>query len=416
MDRRQPSRLVRLRRGPLALSGVVVLASLASGCLEMGSEESSGGQDPFRVESYVLVMELGQEGDPITFGAIVPGFLQDEGSLIVAEYLGSAILRISMDGPGVEVLGGEGDGPGEFRQIRAVGFRSDSLIWVADRATGRATLIDGRGRTHATSTVTDFYFGPPVRPVGATAVLADGSLLVTPDRPQAMWMLTDTLFQQPLIRVGWDARSVDTLFNPPPAHLGLDLYIPDVWDSPLHTARVLREDAQVDVSPDGGLIGFLHRTHGLDDRTGATLYLVDVTRPEAGVDSVRIPIPPVPFSRDEVEDRVARMGLGVTGRTPSNLADGFIRHFRSNMEALPEWISPLVRLRIDSEHSLWLGVEDVYLGDLTWYRRRRGEQDWSRVDLERPVWRLIDAWGDQVAGILRDDLGVQTLAVFERIY
>ncbi|MFW5905112.1 MAG: hypothetical protein ACOCUZ_02735, partial [bacterium] len=372
--------------------------------------------DQFRTESYALVMELGHEGDPITFGAIVPGFFRDEGSLVVAEYLESQIVRISMDGPGVEVLGGEGDGPGEFHQIRAVGLHSDSLIWAADRVNGRATLMDDRGRTHATATVTDFYFDPPVRPVGATAVLTDGSLLVTPDRPQAMWMLTDTLFHQPLIRVGWGGQSVDTLFDPPPAHLGLDLYIPDVWDSPLHTARVLREDAQVDVSPDGELVGFLHRTHGLDDRTGGTLYLLDVTRPEAGVDSVRIPIPPIPFSREEVEDRVARMDLGVTGRTPSNLADGLIQHFRSNMEALPEWISPLVRFRIDSEHSLWLGVEDVYLGDLTWYRRRRGEEDWARVELERPVWRVIGAWGNQVAGILRDDLKVQTLAVFERIH
>lgn len=397
------------------VAGLLMLALFA--CAGDAMEEGRGGERAANGESFRLITELGHEGDPVTFGAIIPGAFVDAETLVVGELMGSRLIRIALQDGGVQrvdILAGEGEGPGEFQQLREIGVWPDGTLWATDRRSGRATLLDERGQVQATATVTDFFFEPPVRPVGATSVLADSSLLVTPDRPQAMWMLTDTLFKQPLIRVGWDGGWVDTLFAPPPAHLGLDFYVADVWDSPFHTSRVLRENPLTSVSPDGRLVGVVHRSHGLSREVGGTIYLLDVHDPGRTVDSLQAPVPAIPASRSEVERRAARLDLGPDGRSPGALADGFIQHFEQNLGDLPQWISPVVQFRIDSEHSVWIGVEEGFRGDLTWYRRRSGEDRWIRAELERPVWRLIDARADWVAGILRDDLRVQTLAVFER--
>lgn len=124
------------------------------------------------------VRAYGTADGPLAFGYIMGVAVHANGTLGVADYQSCTVTLISR--PGGELLrqlGRCGDGPAEFRQVRAVAFHGDSLL-VYDQSRGDVAILDTAGRELARHRV-------PLRPPSAImsmAVVDDSTLLVSAER------------------------------------------------------------------------------------------------------------------------------------------------------------------------------------------------------------------------------------------
>jgi hypothetical protein len=107
-------------------------------------------------------------------------------------------------------FGRRGSGPGEFLSISGAGMRGDT-IWVADKSQFRLTLFDLAGRVVRTMPI---QFDPRVmglfRSTGPAALLADGTVLVTPT-PTSEILQKPPSFGVPLLRLTEKGHLRDTL-------------------------------------------------------------------------------------------------------------------------------------------------------------------------------------------------------------
>ncbi len=125
------------------------------------------------------------EGDSSDMLFGVSGAAQlDDGRILVVNG-GTQELRF-YDGRGrfLTSVGGEGDGPGEYRVPRLVAVTSGDTIVVSDLRSGRFTVLDGRGR-HVRSATPARFVGLPVgRLSGGRFVTSLGSAGAGPDTPE----------------------------------------------------------------------------------------------------------------------------------------------------------------------------------------------------------------------------------------
>lgn len=122
-------------------------------------------------------LSLGGPGaaSPEAFGGIAPGGVgMREGQRLIALDTGSHELRLfDWDGGVVEITGGEGDGPGEFRTPRLARTPGNDSIAVWDRGHNRVTLFlldDGYVEDRETYTVDAGTGGDVVGVVGGRAL------------------------------------------------------------------------------------------------------------------------------------------------------------------------------------------------------------------------------------------------------
>lgn len=118
-------------------------------------------------------------GTPHVFYRVSDLTMLPDSSIIVAE-MGSGLLRrFSWAGELLAESGGEGDGPGEYRQlVRIHQYRSDSIV-AFDRWLGRATVLDPELEVART-----IQFPAPY--AGNLAVLNDGTFVVQFSFPSVM--------------------------------------------------------------------------------------------------------------------------------------------------------------------------------------------------------------------------------------
>lgn len=378
------------------------------GCSDANGRQGTDDSDRVHT-SYRLVHEFGGQEDALYFTTIVDGFLHPDSAIIVADAQERTVSKVHLGGRSVVQLGGSGDGPGEFRNITAVGTAAAGGVWVTDRRTGRVTLLDyDEERYTATATVHDYFFAPPVAPEGPLALLSDGTLLVVPGRPEVRPLFPDTLVQYHLLRVDLSGSVVDTLLSPPPAAFdGLLFERPDGGYT--LTRKFLNETPRIAVSPTGSQVGFVHRSAGLSDSVIGTLYLVDVDRDPVRVDTIPIPGRSIPADQAEFLRRAESLGIEGWVGGPSAFAEAAAEQLD-----VPDMISPIFTYRIDSEGAQWLAVEAEVRGEPRWLRKAPGQVEWRPVEFDRPVRLVLDARGQLVAGLLVDELDRQSVGVFER--
>ena len=96
----------------------------------------------YRLEPMVRIGSLDAPEsalDIVTVLALAP-----DGRLAIAQPTEASIWVFSPSGERLQVLGGRGDGPGQFQAISAMGWRSDTL-WAADGRQFRVTFLDPGG-------------------------------------------------------------------------------------------------------------------------------------------------------------------------------------------------------------------------------------------------------------------------------
>ncbi len=90
-------------------------------------------------------------GDGVLFGNVGGAAVMADGSVLIRDWQSEEIVRLSPAGDVMEVFGGRGDGPGEFRSLRRVFALGDTIV-AYDYNFSRVTIWrpgDGEPETHS---------------------------------------------------------------------------------------------------------------------------------------------------------------------------------------------------------------------------------------------------------------------------
>ena len=139
------------------------------------------------------------------FAAILSAAVDRSGTAYVLDSVDPFVHEISAAGRLVRSFGALGDGPGEFRQPRRLGWAGERLV-VADGAHDRITLLDRRGRAGGTTSLTAKP-APPASGLRALARAPDGAQLamgVSADADRAKGLVSHT----PLFRTTADGTAI----------------------------------------------------------------------------------------------------------------------------------------------------------------------------------------------------------------
>lgn len=124
-------------------------------------------------------------GDSTDLLSSVSGAAQlDDGRILVVDG-GTRQVRF-YDGEGhlLRAVGGEGDGPGEYRSPRLVAVTSGDTIVMSDLRSGRFTILDGHGLYVRSATPATFVGDPIGRLSGGRFVTSLGSAGAGPSTPE----------------------------------------------------------------------------------------------------------------------------------------------------------------------------------------------------------------------------------------
>lgn len=401
-DVRRPSS----RHLPLLLG--FLLIGVSGGC-ESAGDAPVGQADLPATEAYRWVLEIGRDEGGLTFGGIVPGAFDEDGSLWVGEFFGGRVLQLDADGSLLGRVGRSGEGPGEFGELARVGLTPNGAsVWAADGRQGRVTLFHRDSDTIRTAGRVDYYYAPPLTMRGPAAHLADGTFVVLPPATVELpSQFPDTLVSQPAIRVNAEGIVLDTLLAPPPMGIGgLRLSSAAGGGS---TVRVLSENPLYWVSPRGDGIGVVDRLHTLGPGVTGRIHVARWEDSRWLVETLDVPGDPIEGDRAEVRRRVDRLELG--DRDRAAIVDDIV----DKPLGIPPLLSTVSHLHLMSDRSIWVGIQEEFRGDTRWLRYDPDEGEWAVAYLPADnIFRLIDAWDGRVAAVLMDELRVQTIGIFER--
>lgn len=182
---------------------VIALALIASAAVQLPQWSL---EQEFRLGSvddsaYALSLVTG-----ITIGV--------DGRVLVSQGVDRNIRVYDAHGRFIRVLGGPGDGPGQFRGLGSASWRSDTL-YVVDHDLQRVVLFDTAGRALNTRAWKPPDVGFPLRSTAPLALLANGTGVVRPSSAFDPRRDVGTA-RIPVLRADMDGRILDTLAVLPP--------------------------------------------------------------------------------------------------------------------------------------------------------------------------------------------------------
>lgn len=130
--------------------------------------------------------------------------LVDSHHVYILDPAAYGVHRFDLAGTWLNTIGGEGDGPGEFRRPFAMGWVSDTL-WVADRGLARLSFFDSSARFLRSAGYRLIYGTATVIP---GAALSGGGIVSVPYIPTSATSEVDSL---PVVLFDEDGNQQDTL-------------------------------------------------------------------------------------------------------------------------------------------------------------------------------------------------------------
>ena len=386
----------RHRRSPCLCGDLVLGASLVAATMALASPCAVLGQTTERPEQCSLNLDqvystTGPGDSLLAYVSMVA--VSPHGELHVMDENPPRVFVYGESGRLLRRFGGEGDGPGEFRIPKAMGFLADTL-WVSDAMRWRTTLFDTSGTAIATIPVG----GMGSSGVVPSALLGDGSALgsqpgvVTgtqkPDFATLRW---------PILELTREGIVTDTLALTRPGHPVLFVGLGTVFAyQPLNDG-----DRWVPI-PGGGGIVLVDRTASSRD-SDATFEVRWFGEDGEATSVHQFPYVPVPVSqslREEIENEaVARILENM--RMPVSEA----RNAAREGLFIPRNHPPVTRVLADRDRKVWLRREDTGRGDLTWDVVTSEGTKRCSLQVHRDL-RLHAVDGDYVWASLIDSLGL----------
>jgi hypothetical protein len=329
--------------------GVVALVCIFA-ALACGENERNAAPHVDDLRRLVPLQEIriGSADDPDSgFSRIRRVRVSDKGDVYVLEGSAREVRVFSADGKPLRVIGGPGEGPGEFSYPLDMGLLGDTL-WVSDGSAGRLTWFGPNGDVVFTMPTRGVPFEGGVRGVTMTLgpsrprpdglIESERSLLVSPDREIRQ-------YRYPLVLFNRQGAVVDTLRweTADSAALtyrvaGRDGYLPIL--GPIDPVKTETADGRVVVD--------------WSVRPGTTEGLMDIVRVRHDGDSVyrltlRYGAIPVP---DHVLDSLIEPRLSIA--TMMGVTEGQMESALRDAIKLPEFRPPIRVVHAGNDGTLWL--------------------------------------------------------------
>lgn len=357
-----------------------------TGC---GSDESEMLSDvpEWSLRPVVLV-----QPEQVPFGRIADLELGDDGSVFVLDAISRTIRVFDQAGVEVREFGGRGQGPGEFEQPGKLLWGPEGDLWILDLRNGRLTVFSPDGELQGTYRPVDL---PLVYPFalgfsGPTTLRLVGITSPDPSNPAAAWVETEisegafSLVEQvELPFVEWPR-----LFEHRDAETALVLPVPYSGEP---------------------LFGF--------DRQGRLWYnysgessLSRWSTPSGTQLTFGADLVPTPVTASDVEEALAREYLA---EVRDRLGAAGVAEMTS---LIPDTKPYYATFFFGDEGSLWVMHSDTRVSDteertVDVYDMNGAPRAATKMALAaEPRPRVRNG---RVAGVLRDDLGVESVAVLE---
>lgn len=378
--------------GPTGLSAQTVEAFASAPQLVLHEVVELGGMDPRPEYAFSTIRDL----------ALLPS-----GRLAVADGASQEIRLFDLNGELFGVIGGKGDGPGEFRAIRDVVVLPNGHLLVWDIQRRRVTIFDPDGEVAETYLVdagaADIFFP---RFAGA---FADGGVLIRDQvHPMGMKEERASARRDPITLVVYrSSGAVGALkwtFEGPER----DFYNEDgMWgfDDPLFakdlTHTVIGDTVFV-AHTDSAVI---RRFVGATELPAWRIWGTGPTATQAEVEAERAA-------------RLAVLDERLERRGPAGEFDGVLADMRAQERERVEqirWHETLpafARLHSSDDGQLWIqGFPDRGAGIIGWYRLSSDGVVSGRLALpiDEELMALTDTW---LGTVRKDDFGVETVVLY----
>lgn len=379
-----------------SFGGEVVLVFLVAAAMAFVHPLAVLGQTPDRPEHCSLDLEqvystTGPGDSLLAYVSMVA--VSPHGEVHVMDENPPRVFVYGESGQLIRRFGGEGDGPGEFRIPKAMGFLADTL-WVSDAMRWRTTLFDTSGTAVATIPVG----GMGSSGVVPSALLGDGSALGSPPGVVTGTEKPDfATLRWPILELTREGIVTDTLALTRPGHPVLFVGLGTVFAyQPLNDG-----DKWVPI-PGGGGIVLVDRTASSRD-SDATFEVRWFGEGGEATSVHRFPYVPVPVSqsfREEIENEAVARIVELM-RMPAAEA----RNAAREGLFIPKNHPPVTRVLAARDRRVWLRREDTGSGDLTWDVVTSEGTKWCSFQVPRNL-RLHAVEGDYAWGSVIDSLGL----------
>ena len=347
------------------------------------------GKAPFALAAEPLYRHGANPGD-YEFQFIDAGRLLPDGSAIVAWYSGMVVL--SPDGTTHEVLATAGEGPGEVISPHAVFVLGRDSVLVPDDRLSRLTLFVGDSVARISSLPRAGHFG--VAGIGSS-----GELLLWNRHPASLWIdIDDEWLAGHMTRFDIETGALDTVAS-------YD-HFPSQRSG--EEDPIIRPMGEVTVA--GGRFVFTR-----SDRPEITWRLPDGTveqivrwRPEPNLLTGEL----LEHVEAYLQMLYRRHRVGSEARREEIIQEDLARYRAMIGQPVPFFGTPFA----DADGNVWLrSYRPAYPEEGSPYTVVSPDGEWLGKVETPPRFRILDVTGGLVLGVLRDDLDVESVVVYELV-
>lgn len=377
-------RTARLPRPRIALLAAI---SVAAACGDAVQDEALDGRAFGR--DLALVEEVRIDGHEELLVPVRDVAVGEHGRIAVIQSQTHTVRIFDPSGRPVGSVGGEGDGPGEFRGISAVGWHGE-VLWALDPSSRRLTFFAADLSLDRSTSLPD-----SITIDGRSAALhaiqpnPDGSRLAYALVPDSETERRSRRF----LRLGPEAEVVPVARRP----FLEDWFSFETWAIPIPFARA----THLDTSPDGDLLVFVRATRP-DAPVGRLEVMgIDPSSPTADtlwIREIDVEQQPLPGG---VADSAVDANVETYAAFP---VPGLEQAYRRDVN-VPETFPPLTGVVVGRTGRVWLELRVRDGIRPYWILDQRGTP-FGRVEAPANV-RIVQADGTRAWAIETDEVGVE---------
>lgn len=274
------------------------------------------------------------------------------------------LIRVfSSGGEFIRVIGRRGEGPGEFRSPRHMGWKGDTL-WVRDTGLRRTSLFGPEGEFITSLSV----LVPPVgeRYIASVprALLEDGSFVAEAATP-AQFIAQGIVSELPLVRLNRMGRITDTLAWHSTRHRVLAIGDPARRSGRFYMPQPLGDAPLWAVGPDGSSLVVVERPATRRPDEG----YFRITRLNAAADTIfsrRYRYRPEEVTRNFVNSLEAEIaGYFAESRARAS-SEAVARKWVREALHVPKFLPPITDVVVGRDGTIWLRREDLRRSTVAW--------------------------------------------------
>ena len=346
--------------------------------------------DPHFVLAVEPVYRHGANPGDYEFQGINVGRLFPDGGAVVADQWNSDVVVLSPDGTTHEVLAKRGEGPGEVVYPYSMFVLGQDSVLVPDRRLSRLTLFVG-------DSVARIGRLPRLGYVGVAGIGSSGELLLMHRTPSGTWFdIEEEWLAGRMYRFETETEAMDTVAS----------Y--DHWPRELSglVNPIIRAVGEVTVAAGRFVQTRSDRPEISWRRTDGTLEQIVRWQPEPTLLTEEL------LEGVEAYNRmIGRMNYGVSEARLEEIVQENMSRYRAMIgQPVPLFGSPFA----DADGNVWLpSYRPAYPEEGSPYTVVSSDGEWlGRVETP-PRFRILDIAGGLVLGVLRDEMDVESVMVYE---